>query len=127
MVMIKRNDNCDACNECIDECGIKDPKLLTEVQRRAKKKTRIILNYLDLPDVHNREENSQFVRKREALAEDLYGAFYQQEEIQVAGVALTCTVFIMSILFLVIYLNLPCPVPSPYIPATRFCPDGCFF
>ena len=93
----------------VDECGIRDEKVLyNNAQIAAKEKTRAVLNYLDLPVVNTRRDKERFDRIKEALSEDLFRVFDRQEQTQTSLWALTWTFFVSFFLFAVVYFNLPC-------------------
>ena len=93
----------------VDECGIRDEKVLyNNAQIAAKEKTRAVLNYLDLPVVNTRRDKERFDKIKEVLSEDLFRVFDRQEQTQTSLWALTWTFFIGFFLFAVVYFNLPC-------------------
>ena len=97
----------------MEECGIRDEKVLYNgAQIAAQEKTRAVVNYLDLPVVNTRRDKERFDKMKEALSEDLFRVFDQQEQTQASLWALTWTFFIGFFLFAVVYFNLPCTPSS---------------
>ena len=115
-----------------DVCGIRDPEAdgqpysycprympPTRAHLLAEQKTRSILDYFDLPFVTNLQERNEFLRKREALAEDLFQVFHQEEDGHNSRWAGSWTFLVIILLAGVIFIaalfksRICPPTPSP--------------